>query len=119
MTDNAPVTLVQLNAALAPILTAVTAMGEKVTALGEKVTALDEKVTDLHNLQNIAAAKAFDSQIGRSERLVRVPCRDSEIPNVDFPETICHLLVSGNQQLPDGGNNNWSLRKSFRLQYGQ
>ena len=115
MADNAPMTLVQLNAALAPILTAITAMGEKVTALDEKFTALDEKVTGLHNLQKIAAAKAINSQIGRSDRLVPVPCRDGEIPNVEFPETICHLLVSGNEQLPDGGNNTWNIRKSFAL----
>ena len=136
MADDAPITLVQLNAALAPILTAlgnmtltvtalnekvtalnekVTALDEKVTALDEKVTALDEKVTTLQHLQNIAAAKALNAQIGRSEPLVRVPCRGGDIPDVEFPPTICHLLVSGTEQLPDGGNNTWNKIKSRAL----
>ena len=136
MADDAPITLVQLNAALAPILTAlgnitltvtaldkrvttldgkVTALDGKVTALDKKVTALDEKVMALQFLQNNAAAKAFNGQIGRSEPLVRVPCRDGDIPDVEFPPTICHLLVSGNEQLPDGGNNTWNIRKSTAL----
>ena len=112
MADDAPITLAQLNAALnaalAPILTA---LGNMTLT----VTALDEKVTALEHIQKIAAAKASNAQIGRSEPLVRVPCRSGDIPDVEFPPTICHLLVSGNEQLPDGGNNTWNIRKSFAL----
>ena len=129
MADDAHITLVQLNEAMAPILTAlggitlavttmreeVTTLREEVTTLREEVTTMREEVTTLQHLQDITAAKAANALIGRTEPIVRVPCRDGNIPDVEFPPTICHLLVSGNEQLPDGGNNTWNRLKSSAL----
>ena len=94
---------------------------EKVTGLEEKVTSAEEKVTGLAVRFVISDAKANNAQIGRSETLLRVPLSDGSYPMisadipVEYPTTISHLLVAGNETLPDGGRNNWNKYKSLAL----
>ena len=135
------ITLIEMRTTLEPFLVALGVLGDKVSDLVEKVTSLEEKVTRVdekvtrveekvarveEKLTGLAArlvisdAKANNSQIGRSETLLRVPLSDGSYPTisgipVEYPTTISHLLVAGNETLPDGGRNNWNRHKSLAL----
>ena len=56
-----------------------------------------------------------NSRLSRTDRLTVVPCvidGDLRNPNVDFPNCLEELIVSGNEQLPSGGTNNWNKSKA-------
>ena len=104
-------------------------LDERVAGLDEKVQVLDTKLTGLQMHLKISDAKAINAQIGRSETLLRVSLNDGSYPIipgsktqenvigrfVEYPTTISHLLVAGNETLPDGGLNNWNKKKSSML----
>ena len=132
-----------LDAALRPILNALEALDERVAGLDERVAGLDERVAGLNErvagldervadlqiqlkISDVKAtnadAKAINAQIGRSEPLLQVSLIDGRYPIipgsgrfVEYPATISHLLVAGNEALPDGGLNNWNKKKSSML----
>ena len=107
----------------------VAGLDERVAGLDEKVQVLDTKLTGLQMHLKISDAKAINAQIGRSETLLRVSLNDGSYPIipgsktqenvigrfVEYPTTISHLLVAGNETLPDGGFNNWNKMKSSML----
>jgi uncharacterized coiled-coil protein SlyX len=107
----------------------VAGLDERVAGLDEKVQVLDTKLTGLQMHLKISDAKAINAQIGRSEPLLRVSLNDGSYPIipgsrtqenvigtvVEYPTTISHLLVAGNETLPDGGLNNWNKKKSSML----
>ncbi len=57
--------------------------------------------------------------MSRQERLQEVPRVDDGIlpsqQNVAFPATLERLLVSGNESLPSGQQNDWNKNKSIAL----
>eukprot|EP01041_Mallomonas_annulata_P015296 gene15296-32398_t len=100
---NEPITLAQLTTALAPI--------------NATLLILTDKIDRMEQSQNISEAKRQNSSKGRSEALTPVPLMSGQFPNgFEFPPTIAHLLVSGNETLPGGTvKNSWNNTKSTAL----
>ena len=63
----------------------------------------------------IIAAKGQNATCTRDEILVKVPLTDGSFPISDYPQTISNLVVSGNESLPSGQQNNWNAKKSLEL----
>ncbi|GLC62271.1 hypothetical protein PLESTB_001864600 [Pleodorina starrii] len=97
-----------LDAALMPIFA-------KLGELNDKVSKLDDKVNDLTVGVKILSAKQHNSSVSRADRLVKVPLANGAEPAQDYPESILHLLVAGNETLPNGTVNNWNKHKSQAL----
>ena len=100
-----------MNAALDPVLKALSRLQEHVTGLDDKIAALDDKVIGIQRRQDVSDAKAKNAQCGRNDPLVRVPLTNGTFLD-EYPPTISHLLVSGNENLHDGGRHTWNRHKS-------
>ena len=62
------------------------------------------------------AVRQRNSTLGREERLEKVPNRLGFLPSDDiYPETIMHLVVAGNEKLPNNSTNNWNKTKGKNL----
>ena len=87
----------------------------------ELIQMFDEKLKPLHIKSDILSAKLANSQLGRSDKLAKVPKSDGIEPAEPYPNNIMQLLVAGNEKLPDGNKNSWNKKSSRQLlmQYGE
>jgi hypothetical protein len=69
-----------------------------------------ERRMDGMELRQINAGK------GREGRLEKVPFHDGTLPDdTEYPPSLSHMLVAGNESLPNGHPNTWNARKSKAL----
>ena len=123
--------------ALAPILQAIESIKEVIAAVKEDVAAVKQDVAAVKQdvaavKQDVAAvkhevkvlaAKQMNSTKGRDDPLERVPFPIGAVVygEGDYPTTLAHLSVAGNENLPNNEKNLWSARKSrnLLLTYGE
>jgi hypothetical protein len=83
-----------------------------------RLDVMDGRFDSIDQQLQVMKTKGLNALVGRDDRLYIVPHEDGRIPTVngiDFPETLGHLLVAGNQNLPGGNENSWNATKSHNL----
>ena len=100
---------VLITTSLQPVIQQLGALTNKVDVLEGKVDSIQMKQEQMHALQQ-------NSLKSRQEALIEVPNQQGYLPsvmNVEFPLSLNHLLVAGNERLPTTNEiNSWNKRKS-------
>ena len=93
----------------------VDALTDRVDVLDNKVDAVEHRVDALSLSVNITTAKQFNSCVGRDDRLMVVASLHGDVEQGYFPLTLAHLLVAGNETLPNGEPHDWNMDRSLTL----
>jgi hypothetical protein len=88
-----------------------TALDDMRTSLVDRLDGIDGRLEDIRTEVKILSAKQVNSTKGRRESLVVVPKADGQLPISEYPASIEHLIVAGNEALPSGAANNWNRAK--------
>ena len=98
----------ELNKAITPVV-------EELSNIKDRLSNVEDRLSKVEVQGRITTAKMANAGIGRDQALTVVPLDDGTNPQVEIPSTISHLLVAGNEILPNGQHNNWNKRKSLAL----
>ena len=107
------------NLITAGVLAALVPLEERMnTRFDARFDAMETRIDILDNMVRRQSALQSNSTKNRSELLEIVPRLDGENPQIvgiDYPPTLNHLLVAGNERTPLGDMNTWSKYKSKAL----
>jgi hypothetical protein len=108
-----------LNLITAAIAAAIAPLEQRINArfdaMDVRFDAIEHRLDAMDVLQRRQAAFQLNSTKCRTEMLEVVPNLDGQNPNVDYPETLNHLLVAGSERIPLGDLNTWNKHKSKAL----
>jgi hypothetical protein len=98
-----------------------TEVNGRLDSLTEELRTVKGELRTVNHKVDTVLARQENATKGREERLVPVPKADGTLPVNEFPPTIMHLLVAGNEKLPNNEVNTWNREKSKQLlvEYGE
>jgi hypothetical protein len=91
-------------------------LAEALAPINQRLDGIDQRLDGIETGQKRLAVFQMNSLKTRSEPLEILPNQMGQLPTTDYPESISHLLVAGNERLPTTGLvNTWNKRKSRAL----
>jgi len=88
----------------------------RLDAVEGRLDAMEGRLDAMEGRLTLIEARQINSTRSREEPLVKVPFPDGTLPpDADYPNSLAHLLVAGNEKLPNGQRNGWDMKKSKYL----
>jgi len=91
-------------------------MEGRLNVMDGRLDVMEGRLDRIESGQKRLTAFQLNSLKTRSETLEIVPTQNGQMPTVEYPESISHMLVAGNERLPTTNVlNSWNKRKSRAL----